>query len=117
LLAEGLTLSMADYQEALRHQAAFRNAMARTLAGVDAVIVPSTVDAAPDKQTTGDPRFNAPWSHAHIPTVSIPCALTGAGLPLSLQLLGKAWSELPLLQTAIWCEQRLQFRARPPLLA
>lgn len=117
LIDEGLAITMGNYQEALRHRTAFRHAVTRRLEGVDALVVPSTVGPAPDTSTTGDARFNSPWSHAGVPTVSIPCALTAAGLPLSLQLIGPAWSDWPLLQTAIWCEQRLEFRDLAPLLA
>ena len=118
LLEEGFAVKMAQYQEALRHQAAFRNNVARTLADVDALVVPSTVDAAPASlETTGDPRFNAPWSHAGVPTVSIPCALTSAGMPISLQLVGLPWSEARLLAVATWCEEKLGFEAAPTMLS
>jgi aspartyl-tRNA(Asn)/glutamyl-tRNA(Gln) amidotransferase subunit A len=117
-LDEGFRTSMSDYQEALRHQVAFRHAVTRALAEVDALVTPSTVTAAPaGLESTGDPRFNSPWSHAGVPTVSIPCALTAAGMPLSLQLIGAAWSEARLLAIATWCEAKLNFAARPPLLA
>jgi Asp-tRNA(Asn)/Glu-tRNA(Gln) amidotransferase A subunit family amidase len=117
LVDEGLATSMADYQEALRHQMAFRHALGRTLLGVDALVTPATPTGAPASlKTTGDPRFNSPFSHAGTPTVSIPCALTAAGLPISLQLVGPAWSEAQLLATAIWCEQHLAFTALPPML-
>jgi Asp-tRNA(Asn)/Glu-tRNA(Gln) amidotransferase A subunit family amidase len=67
--------------------------------------------------STGDPRFNSPWSHAGVPTASVPCALSKGGLPVSLQLVARAWSESNLIETAVWCERRIDFRARPPLLA
>ena len=117
LLAEGFAVSMADYQEALRHQLGFGNAMARTLGEVDALAIPSTVTAAPGSlESTGDPRFNSPWSYAGTPTVSIPCALTAAGMPISLQLVGRAWSEARLLAVAAWCEEKLGFNMTPPML-
>ena len=115
LLIEGLDTSMADYQEALRHQVGFQNALVPLLADVDALVTPATVSAAPGLETTGDPRFNSPWSYAGLPTVSIPCALTAAGLPISLQLIGPAWSEAKLLAIAAWCEQRLAFDALPTM--
>ncbi len=117
LLDEGFATSMADYQEALRHQAAFGHAVERSTHDVDALVTPSTPTAAPGLETTGDPLFNSPWSHAGVPTVSIPCALTAAGLPLSLQLIGPRWSEVPLLAVAVWCERLLDFRCAPPMLA
>jgi aspartyl-tRNA(Asn)/glutamyl-tRNA(Gln) amidotransferase subunit A len=116
LIAEGLEVSMADYQQALRHQVAFGHAVARTLAGFDALVTPATPAAAPGLESTGDPSFNSPWSHAGVPTVSIPCAVTAAGLPVALQLIGPAWSESQLLVTAAWCEGVLNFRGVPPML-
>lgn len=118
LLAEGFALSIADYQAALRHQHKFGQAVARILPGFDALVTPATPTAAPAAlSSTGDPRFNSPWSFAGVPTVSIPIALVQAGLPISLQLIGPAWSEAKLLATAIWCERKLEFSARPPMSA
>jgi len=51
-----------------------------------------------------------------VPTVSIPIALTKAGLPVALQLVGKSWSEGQLLAVAQWCESRLGFEAMPKML-
>ncbi len=117
LLAEGFAVSMGEYQEALRHQVLFGHALARSLAGIHALVTPSTPSAAPASlASTGDPRFNSPWSFAGVPTVSIPIALTSAGMPISLQLIGPAWSEAGLLAAAIWCERVLEFRAVPPMM-
>ncbi|MBI3836762.1 MAG: hypothetical protein HY288_02355, partial [Planctomycetia bacterium] len=117
LLDEGFAISMSEYQAALRHRVQFQNALARTLSGVDALVTPSTPTAAPASlESTGDPRFNSPWSYSGVPTVSIPCALTSAGLPLSLQFVGPAWSEAKLLAIATWAEQRLEFRCSPAML-
>jgi len=118
LLEEGFATPIADYQAALRHQHAFRQSVARTLAGFDALVTPATPTAAPASlASTGDPRFNSPWSFAGVPTVSIPIALVQSGLPVSLQLIGPAWSEAMLLATSIWCERTLEFTAQPPLSA
>jgi len=87
------------------------------LSDVDALVIPSTPTAAPASlETTGEPTFNAPWSYAGVPTVSIPCALTAAGMPISLQLVGAHWSEANLLSVAAWCESVLEFSARPAML-
>ncbi len=117
LLAEGFGVSIADYQAALRHQHAFRQAVARTLAGMDALVTPATPAPAPaGLDSTGDPRFNSPWSFSGVPTVSIPIGLVRSGLPISLQLVGPAWSEARLLATAIWCERTLDYQSRPAML-
>jgi Asp-tRNA(Asn)/Glu-tRNA(Gln) amidotransferase A subunit family amidase len=116
LLAEGFAISTADYQAALRHQVGFRHAMTRFLADVDALVTPATPGPAPaGLESTGDPRFNAPWSYAGTPTVSLPSALTNAGLPVALQLVGPHWNEVKLLNVAAWCERRLGFANVPPM--
>ena len=118
LLAEGFDVSIADYQAALRHQHLFRQATLRALSGVDALVTPATPSPAPaGLASTGDPRFNSPWSFAGLPTVSIPMALVRSGLPISLQLIGPAWSEASLLAAAIWCERTLNFQAQPPIFS
>jgi len=115
LLDEGFSLSMPEYQEALRHQMEFTAAVEDVLPEVDAWVTPATTTAAPaSRQTTGDPRFNSPWSYAGVPTVSIPCGLDPAGLPLGLQFIAARGLDEHLLSVAIWCEQRLGFNAQPP---
>jgi aspartyl-tRNA(Asn)/glutamyl-tRNA(Gln) amidotransferase subunit A len=114
LLAEGFSLSMAGYQEALAHQRQFASAVARSVSTVDAVLTPATPSAAPPSlATTGDPRFNSPWSHAGVPTVSIPFTLTAAGMPIALQFIGAEWSEAKLLNVAAWCETWMRFSHQP----
>ncbi len=117
LLDEGQAVTLSQYQAALRHRVAFRNAVQFRLADVDALILPATPAPPPDTTTTGDARFNSPWSHAGVPSVSLPCGMTRDGLPVALQLVGEAWGEEWLLPAAKWVEKRLAFDARPPLLA
>lgn len=116
-LVEGAAVTLPQYQEALRHRVAFRNAMQRLLADVDAIVLPATPAPPPDTSTTGDARFNSPWSHAGVPSMSFPCGVTRDGLPAAMQLVGEAWSEEWLLPAAEWCEKRLAFREQPPLFA
>jgi aspartyl-tRNA(Asn)/glutamyl-tRNA(Gln) amidotransferase subunit A len=54
---------------------------------------------------------------AGIPGISIPCGLTGAGLPIGLQLLGPHWSEATLLNLSHAYEQAQPFNARPTIRA
>jgi aspartyl-tRNA(Asn)/glutamyl-tRNA(Gln) amidotransferase subunit A len=82
----------------------------------DAVLMPATPNIAPDITTTGDPKFNSPWSFAGVPTVTIPCGLSAEGMPVGLQLIGAAGSDESLLSAAAWCERELGFSKLPPLL-
>lgn len=116
LIEEGLAVSAMDYAKALQHHTAFRQAAADLAGQFDALLLPATPTAAPaDLTTTGDPRFNSPWSYAGLPTVSVPCGLTREGMPLAAQWVGTPWNEASLLATAAWCENQLGFRHQPTL--
>jgi aspartyl-tRNA(Asn)/glutamyl-tRNA(Gln) amidotransferase subunit A len=115
LLDEGHACGVLDYAEALRHRAAIRRQIVAALDAqqVDALLTPATVTTAPGPETTGDPRFNSPWSYTGLPTVNIPCALADDGLPCGLQFIGRPWTEIRLLSVAAWCEQQLEFPPWP----
>lgn len=56
-----------------------------------------------------------PINLAGIPGISIPCAYTQAGLPIGMQIIGKAFSEEMLLRTAYTFEQNTDIRQKPLL--
>ncbi|HEX2517023.1 MAG TPA: Asp-tRNA(Asn)/Glu-tRNA(Gln) amidotransferase subunit GatA [Chloroflexota bacterium] len=59
-----------------------------------------------------------PVNMAGLPGISVPCGVDGAGLPVGLQLIGKAFDEATLLRAAYTYEQSTDFhRQRPPLLS
>ncbi len=55
--------------------------------------------------------FTVPTSLAGLPAISIPAGLNKDGLPLGLQLIGKAFDEQTVLNTAYFMEQLLGFSA------
>lgn len=116
-LDEALQQPTADFHEALAAQGRFTREIAATLAGVDTLVMPSTNTTAPASlETTGDSKFQAPWSFAGVPAVTLPCGLATDGMPVGLQLVGPAGSDFTLLRIAEWCERQLAFDAEPPLL-
>ncbi len=121
LLDEGLGVSAVDYAQALAHQRGFRRRVDELLERchqVDALVMPSTDTTAPATlRTTGTPKFQAPWSYAGVPAVSIPCGLADDGMPVGLQLVGRRHGEATLLAVARWCERELAFTDLPPLLS
>lgn len=117
LLEEGNKADTRDYAAALNHRRSFTRDLIEVLAPFDALICPTTTTPAPTPETTGDPRFNSPWSYAGLPTVTIPCQLSSAGLPLGIQLIGPPWSEAQLLSVAAWCESKIGFDHTPLMVA
>ena len=57
--------------------------------------------------------FTVPTSLAGLPAISIPAGLNRDGLPLGLQIIGKAFDEQTVLNTAYFMESVLEFNARP----
>lgn len=113
VLDEGRAAAVVDYSAALANQFRFRREMLAALEGFDALLTPATDKTAPGPETTGDPRFNSPWSFSGLPTVSIPCGLADDGLPVALQFIGRSFDESRLLAVAAWCEQVLDFNGAP----
>ncbi len=57
--------------------------------------------------------FTVPSSLAGLPAMSVPGGLDGQGLPLGLQIIGKALDEQGVLDAGLAIEQRAGFTARP----
>jgi aspartyl-tRNA(Asn)/glutamyl-tRNA(Gln) amidotransferase subunit A len=57
--------------------------------------------------------FTVPSSLAGLPAMSVPAGLDGQGLPLGLQIIGKAFDEQGVLNAGLALEQRAGFTARP----
>ena len=86
-------------------------------ADCDALVTPFTDTTAPATlETTGTPKFQAPWSCAGVPAVSIPCGLAPDGMPVGLQLVGRQNQDEALLGVAQWCESAINFKKTPALL-
>jgi len=117
LLDEGLSTSGVDYAAALAELRAYQRRVAGIFDGVDAVVVPSTHTTAPPTLATltGTSEFQAPWSAAGVPVVSVPCGLAPDGLPAAVQLVGPYHSEPHLLSVARWCEAVFAFDNVSPI--
>ena len=57
--------------------------------------------------------FAVPASLAGLPAMSVPAGLDGQGLPLGLQIIGKALDEQGVLNAGLAIEERAGFTARP----
>jgi amidase len=108
VLTPGRALPTADYIEALEVSEAFRRHFDDVFAGVDLLLTPSAAGEAPAGFTsTGDPRFNSPWTLSWLPCVTLPAGVGPGGLPLGVQLVGPRFGDEALLDGAAWVEKHL----------
>ncbi|MEE2752909.1 MAG: amidase [Candidatus Latescibacterota bacterium] len=116
MIEEGLLLPAAAYVEAKKHQSIFSRDIQCAFKDVDIIVTPAAPAPAPyGLQSTGDPLFNSPWSYSGLPTVVLPVGLSSNGLPIAIQLIGRAWDEATLLGIAKWCESVIDFSDEPAL--
>lgn len=95
----------------------FRNAFTQ----VDVILAPTAPTAAFGLgEKTSDPLsmylndvFAVPASLAGLPAMSVPAGLNREGLPLGLQIIGKAFDEQGVLNAGLAIESRAQFAAKP----
>ena len=93
------------YALARERAQAFRRDIAQLLVGCDVLAMPTTPGPAPELKTTGDLRWQSPWSFAGLPAITIPCGFAALNLPLGLQLVAR--DDAALLQVATACEEAL----------
>jgi Asp-tRNA(Asn)/Glu-tRNA(Gln) amidotransferase A subunit family amidase len=68
---------------------------------LDVWISPAAPGAAPKGlSSTGDAIMNLPWTHAGLPTLSLPAGKNAEGLPLGLQVTARWYADEELLA---WC--------------
>jgi Asp-tRNA(Asn)/Glu-tRNA(Gln) amidotransferase A subunit family amidase len=127
MAADGQTLTGADYIDALERVAAFRRRCAELFARVDLVLTP-TAAALPWPAETPFPdridgRPAGPRDHAvftgwvniaGLPSISLPVALSAAGLPIGVQFTAGFGADAALLDFAGKAAQRFP---SPPLRA
>ena len=108
LLKAGRELPLSAYIEAIETAEMFRARLDDVFAEYDALLAPSAVGEAPEGlDSTGDARFNAIWTLAWTPCVTLPAGTGQKGLPLGVQLVGARFRDEALLDAAAWVEARL----------
>ncbi len=110
----------AYFNQAQKVRALIARDFDRVFSEVDLLLTPTTPSAAFGLgQKTDDPIamylndvFAVPASLAGLPAISVPAGLDGQGLPLGLQLIGRALDEQGVLDAALAFEERAGFTAR-----
>jgi aspartyl-tRNA(Asn)/glutamyl-tRNA(Gln) amidotransferase subunit A len=111
----------AYYTQAQKVRTLISRDFAEAFKQVDVILAPTAPTAAFGLgEKTSDPLsmylndvFAVPASLAGLPAMSVPVGLNREGLPLGLQIVGKAFDEQGVLNAGLAIEQRAQFSAKP----
>jgi aspartyl-tRNA(Asn)/glutamyl-tRNA(Gln) amidotransferase subunit A len=124
-ILDGSTLPMPAYVESRRQMAILRNKVPEIFARVDLLVTPTTMRMPPSiASANADPtseitliRNTVPFNALGIPTISIPCGFSRAGLPIGLQISGPRLGEVRVLALAHAYEQATEWHRRTPAVA
>ncbi len=117
-LEQGGRVGDAEYREALAVVARSRSTFAEAVAEVDALVAPAAPIPAPSigasEVRAGGGRISVraalvgasrPANFTGLPAIALPCGLTRDRLPAGMQLIGRAFGEVRLLQIARFYER------------
>jgi aspartyl-tRNA(Asn)/glutamyl-tRNA(Gln) amidotransferase subunit A len=115
----------AYYLKAQRVRALIAQDFASAFERVDCILTPTAPSAAfAIGENSGDPIamylndvFTVPANLAGLPAISVPAGLSGDGLPLGLQITGRAFDEETVLRVAAVLEDAASFRHLPSFVA
>ena len=124
-ILRGADVPATDYAALLYQLELSRKSIARVFDEVDLLITPTmaqlpvTIETALESDAEVGPtliRNTAPFNRYGIPTISIPCGFSREGLPIGLQISGRALGELDVLALAHAYEQATDWHKRMPPL-
>jgi aspartyl-tRNA(Asn)/glutamyl-tRNA(Gln) amidotransferase subunit A len=121
ILQRSADLRAPAYAAALRSVYLLRRDIRKVFTTVDLLITP-TIPTPPvtiaDSATRniGTLRNTSPFDIYGLPTISIPCGFTGAGLPIGLQISGAPLAESTVLALAHAYEQATEWHTKRPAL-
>ncbi len=118
----GALYSSADYVQAQRLRSVIKAEVCQAMQDVDVLIAPTALGAAPEFETYDPdsmrrlPSFMSIWNLVGLPAASIPCGFSSAGLPIGMQIVGKAFDEGTVLRVGDAYQQLTDWHRRTPEL-
>ena len=117
----GALFTGSDFLRAQRLRERFRREVDALFEGVDLLVFPG--QAAPALRfgdvpmkglTTPAMRYTAPWNLLGLPAVVVPCGFSREGLPVSIQIVGRAFDDATVLRLARAYERVTDWHTRRP---
>jgi aspartyl-tRNA(Asn)/glutamyl-tRNA(Gln) amidotransferase subunit A len=128
-LKSGKDITTAEYDSARRKFDELRRSAPNLFKSVDLIITPTTpvppftiaelladLDQLRAKELI-TVRNTRPFNLLGLPTISIPCGFTKAGLPIGMQITGPTGGEATVLRVANAYERATEWHKRRPILA
>jgi aspartyl-tRNA(Asn)/glutamyl-tRNA(Gln) amidotransferase subunit A len=124
----GEDVTVATYIQARRQVEQYRHNIRKLFETVDLLVTPTTpvppftiseLLADMDNLRTKEIltlRNTRPFNILGLPTISVPCGFTRAGLPIGLQISGAPWAEANVLRLAQAYEQQTDWHMKRPKL-
>jgi aspartyl-tRNA(Asn)/glutamyl-tRNA(Gln) amidotransferase subunit A len=126
-LQNGLAIPGVTYLEAMRWRGPALAAYLAAVTGTDAVIAPvapmpavtiaeSDVGNSPDAEAVIQriTKFTRPINYLGLPSLSIPTGFTKNGLPVGMQLIGRAFDEAGLVRIGAAFQRATDYHQRVP---
>lgn len=117
----GALVTAADYLRAQRLRERFRREVDALLERVDLLVFPGQMTPAlrfEDFPMSGlapaSMRYTAPWNLLGLPAVVVPCGVSREGLPVSIQIVGRAFDDATVLRLARAYERATDWHTRRP---
>ena len=119
--------SATDYVVAQQARRLFNREIAGVMDDFDLLIAPAapigapridektvTIDGVTEAAATALPRLTRPFNICGLPTVSAPCGFTSDGMPIGIQIAGRAFEDATVLRAAHAYEQATDWHERRP---
>jgi Asp-tRNA(Asn)/Glu-tRNA(Gln) amidotransferase A subunit family amidase len=109
MIEGGRKVTAFDYKRAIASAAALRLTTDEIFGEADAIVTPAAYGEAPvGLDSTGDPVFCTIWSLLGLPVLSLPLLSGRNGLPVGVQIVGRARDDARLFRTARWLIERVE---------
>ena len=121
-MALAALISGGDYVQAVRRRRELVSEITSAMADLDLVLTAAAPSEAPTFDAVGKfaiferPSLTMPFNVTGMPTMSVCCGYTSAGLPLAFQLAGKPFDEATVLKLAHAYEKATPWRSTRPRL-